>query len=46
MEKISVRQNKHKNLSANGGKGARGPSGTKRNVTKTPPPSIQGNVKY
>ena len=38
MKKIGVRS---------GGKGAkRGPSGTKRNVTKAPSSKIQGTVKY
>ena len=46
-EKISVRQDKFKSLSANGGKGAgRGASGTKRNTTKSSGSKIEGTVKY
>lgn len=44
--KISIRQNTFKNLSANGGKGAkRGASGTSRDVTKGSGPKIEGTVK-
>ena len=46
IQKISIRQDKFKNLSANGGKGAkRGASGTTRKVMKTHGPKVEGTVK-
>lgn len=47
INKISIRQDKFKNLSANGGKGAgRGASGTSRTVTKGSGPKVEGTVKH
>lgn len=47
IQKISIRQEKFKNLNANGGQGAgRGAAGTGRNVTKAPAKGVQGEVKY
>lgn len=47
INKISIRQEKFKNLNANGGKGAgRGASGTSRVVTKGSGSKIEGEVKY